>query len=104
MHLGGGFASTVFRPIHAVGDKLHNRRIHRVDFDLEPPQHSLAFATRSKIRAGMLEMIEHRPEEFFDKIRTTLFVRVRQAVLGWRSDSKSLQGRRLETQPITNIV
>jgi hypothetical protein len=43
MHLGCGFASTVFRPIHAVGDKLHNRRIHRVNFQLEPPQPSLAF-------------------------------------------------------------
>jgi hypothetical protein len=60
-----------------------------VDPDLGAPQQSLALASRREIRTGLLEMAEHRPEEFFGKLRAAFLVGVGEAVPGWRRDTEA---------------
>jgi hypothetical protein len=75
-----------------------------VDPDLEAPQQALALAPRREIRAGVLEMAEHRPEQFFGKLRAALLVGVGETVPGRRRDTETCQDSGFEPKPVTDIV
>lgn len=104
VHFGGGLAAAVLGPVHAVGDELHRGGVHRVDPHLEAPQQPLALASGGEVRAGVLKMNEGGPEQSFDEGGVTLLVGVGERVARRRGDAETGERRRLEPQPIAEIV
>lgn len=49
-------------------------------------------------------MAEHRPEQFYRKLRDALLVGVGETVPRWRRDTEAGQDSRFETEPYTDIV
>ena len=73
-------APAVLGPVHAIGPKLHDRGVHRVDAHLEAAQQALALPAPGEGGVDMPEMFELFPEELFHEGGVALLVGVGEAI------------------------
>ena len=105
MALGGRFAPTMPRPVHARGDQWNGRRIDQMNRSLELASKSLPSFATDKARREIAQVIEHRPEEFLGHLRRAHLIGVGKIIAAGRSRSSQARQRpRMQPEGITHVV
>ncbi len=105
VQLGGGLASAMLGPVHAVGHQGDGRRVDRVDGAFEAMRQFAVATGRAKPWSKLLQVTEHLPEKLLHHVAVPVFVGVgeRVAARGHRPADCS-QLRRMMTQGVANVI
>ena len=102
--LGGGLSPTMFSPIHAVGDQTNGGRIDDVDNAFETSGKPLEMAA-CKPRRQRLQVLEHRPKQFFSHPRIAMLIGVGKPVAtGSAGPPDTGQQPSVMNEPVADII
>src|SRR5208283_1165603 len=105
MEFGGGFASTMLRPVDAGGYQRDGAGVHHMNDATKTPSQSFPPTSNAKSRRKLLEVIKHRPEQPFSQRRVAALIGVGKIIAARRSRPAQARKRpAVEPQRVTDVV